>query len=324
VFYALLNVMGRTESVNKNSLFRVGIFVYLASGFALSLIAILGVNWWGSDPFILLFGEKVKNFSMQIDRNTPLLNLGLQGAEGGINPNAFAGTLCLFVPLAVTMFIYFKSRTNRRGATFFLAFCLAVMVVLIFVSMSIGSWIALFVSVWFVFMARKWTKASFYVFVLIAVLLVVFNLRIFPEFNQAAQDKYEIRIALWSEGVEAVSEKPWFGAGLNQFRMRPGVKYELSHAHNHLIHTAAELGIPGLVAYLSILLGAGYMCIRVWKKGKDGFMRMAVLGLGAGHLAHFLFGMGDSIPLGAKTGVLFWISLALIAGIYNYTLRYHY
>jgi O-antigen/teichoic acid export membrane protein len=46
--------------------------------------------------------------------------------------------------------------------------------------------------------------------------------------------------------------------------------------------------------------------------------------LGAGQLAHFLFGMGDSIPLGAKPGVLFWISLALIAGIYNYTLRYHY
>ncbi len=126
-------------------------------------------------------------------------------------------------------------------------------------------------------------------------------------------------MGLWNEGVEAVAENPWFGAGLNQFRMRPGVKYELSHAHNHLIHTAAELGIPGLVAYLAILIGAGYMCVEVWKKRKDEFMKMAVLGLGAGQMAHFLFGMGDSIPLGAKTGVLFWVSLALIAGIYNYT-----
>ena len=150
-------------------------------------------------------------------------------------------------------------------------------------------------------------------------MLVVFNLRIFPEFNQTAQYKYEVRMGLWNEGVEAVAENPWFGAGLNQFRMRPGVEYELSHAHNHLIHTAAELGIPGLVAYLAILIGAGYMCIMVWKKRKDEFMRMAVLGLGAGQVAHFLFGMGDSIPLGAKTGVLFWVSLALITGIYNYT-----
>jgi len=35
------------------------------------------------------------------------------------------------------------------------------------------------------------------------------------------------------------------------------------------IHTAAELGIPGLMAYLAVLAGAGCMCITMWKKGRE-------------------------------------------------------
>jgi hypothetical protein len=50
-------------------------------------------------------------------------------------------------------------------------------------------------------------------------------------------------------------------------------------------------------------------------------MRDAARGLGAGQLAYFIFGMGDSIPLGAKAGVFFWALLALIAAMYNYARR---
>jgi len=50
-------------------------------------------------------------------------------------------------------------------------------------------------------------------------------------------------------------------------------------------------------------------------------MRTAALGLGCSQLAHFIFGMGDSIPLGAKVGIFFWFSLGLITAIYNYMLR---
>ena len=64
------------------------------------------------------------------------------------------------------------------------------------------------------------------------------------------------------------------------------------------------------------------MCVEVWRKGKDEFMRMSVLGLGAGQFAHVIFGLGDSIPLGAKVGFVFWVSLALITAIYNYTFHH--
>lgn len=47
-------------------------------------------------------------------------------------------------------------------------------------------------------------------------------------------------------------------------------------------------------------------------------MRDAARGLGAGQLAFLIFAMGDAIPLGGKNGVFFWVSLALITGLYRY------
>ena len=105
--------------------------------------------------------------------------------------------------------------------------------------------------------------------------------------------------------------------------MEKGIGYKRAHAHNHLIHTAAELGIPGLAAYLAILCGVVLMCWVVWWKGRDKWMKAIILGLGIGQMAHFIWGMGDTLTLGGKPGVMFWISLALITGIYNYTFKFN-
>ena len=75
--------------------------------------------------------------------------------------------------------------------------------------------------------------------------------------------------------------------------------------------------MPGLVAYMAILIGAGYMCVKVWKKAQDDRMRMAVFGLGWGQVAHLIFGIGDSVPLGSRPSFLFWVSVAIITSIYN-------
>ena len=103
--------------------------------------------------------------------------------------------------------------------------------------------------------------------------------------------------------------------------MRPGIAYEKSHAHNQLLHTSAELGIPGLVAYLAILAGAMFACRRVWRIAEEGWLRSAARGLGAGQAAFFFFGMGDAIPLGAKPGIFFWVSLALIMSLHNLMMK---
>lgn len=107
--------------------------------------------------------------------------------------------------------------------------------------------------------------------------------------------------------------------GMNQARTIPQVGDKQAHLHNLILHTAAELGIPALIAYMAILWSIASMCRKVWKKAEENWMKNAVLGLGCGQLALFVFGFLDVIPLGAKVGIFFWISLALISSLYNHT-----
>jgi len=142
-----------------------------------------------------------------------------------------------------------------------------------------------------------------------------------PAVVKDLKSKLELRFETWNLAIENISSTPVLGIGMNQLRKHPLLYYKRAHAHNHLLHTATELGIPGLVAYLAILIGAGFMCVEIWQKSNIGWIRMTALGLGCGQVAHFVFGMADSIPLGAKVGIFFWLSLALIAAMYNYMLK---
>jgi O-antigen ligase len=129
------------------------------------------------------------------------------------------------------------------------------------------------------------------------------------------------RIQLWNLAVPIVKANPIWGIGLNSFRQEPEVRYFLSSAHNQFLHVAVELGIPALIAYLAVLLLMGYMCTRVYKKSTAVWMRMTALGLGWGQLAFLFFGLTDAIPPGAKVGIIFWISLALISVLYQLNRR---
>jgi len=131
--------------------------------------------------------------------------------------------------------------------------------------------------------------------------------------------KIEQRYGLWTAGIEAIRRAPVLGVGMNRLRLDPGISYKGAHAHNQFITTGAELGIPGLVAYIAILIGAGWMAWVVWKRSPDPWMRTAVTGLIAGQLAFHIFALGDAIPLGSKPSALFWVSLALIAAIHKYS-----
>lgn len=155
----------------------------------------------------------------------------------------------------------------------------------------------------------------------ITVYLMLIGFDEIPYGTGEVRGKINIRIQLWNVGIETIGKHPVFGIGMNQIRQLPSVGYERSHVHNHLLHTAAELGIPGLVAYLAILIGAGFMCYKIWHRSNGGWMRMTALSLGWGQLGHLIYGMADSIPLGAKVGIFFWFSLAIIAAMYNYTIN---
>jgi putative inorganic carbon (HCO3(-)) transporter len=319
VFYALVRVL------KSRRLIRAGIGVFIAGGVTLTVIGMIGM-FESREPF----ADKLLTF---LFKKVPHKNWGFQGAELGLNPNAVAGVMTIFVPLCAILAAWGLTKRGKENnlisrylytalfSLLTLYYCLV-----LFLSQSIGSWVALILSLWLVLPSWKVRAVGFIpTMALLAIVLLVIP----GKYDHATakqgkpfwKTKVEARHRWWDEGLKAVGEKPVTGIGVNQLRMRPGFGYEHSHAHNQMLHTAAELGIPGLVAYLAILMAAWWMSWEVWRKATVGWMRVAAQGLAAGQLAHFIFGLGDSIPLGAKPGIFFWFSLALITAMYHYVRR---
>jgi len=314
VFYSIVALL------KSKKLIKLGVIVFLGGGFILSVFSILGIRW-SSEIYLDKIVSKIAKIIPKIKWNLP-------GAEEGFNSNAIGGTLILIIPLCLVLLLLCLKRKKESYlisynpfSLIFLFMIFFMMIGLLFFTLSIGSWIALITSIWILLLPWKWKKRSFVLIVLFIVVIFLVRPKEITLINNTFKTKILKRDAYWLVGVKEISKHPFFGIGMNRIRQLPSVGYERSHVHNHFLHTAAELGIPGLIAYLAILIGSGFMCFEIWHKSDIGWMRMSALGLGCGQLAYFIFGMGDSIPLGAKVGIFFWFSLGLITAIYNYMLK---
>jgi O-antigen ligase len=99
------------------------------------------------------------------------------------------------------------------------------------------------------------------------------------------------RLAHWQAGWGMFSDHPATGVGLGNFNVRfeeyavrEGFRTSQGHAHNYYIHTLSETGLPGLLAYLTLLATVVFLALRVLLAPAtgDGFARALVLGaLGA-------------------------------------------
>jgi putative inorganic carbon (HCO3(-)) transporter len=150
----------------------------------------------------------------------------------------------------------------------------------------------------------------------------------------------EGRLEIWSRAIYGIQDFPFTGMGMNAFRkvvqvlypfFRIGPDIDIGHAHNEFLQAALDLGIPGLIAFIALYIGAFWMLTDIWKTTRPPhlitdhyslfsvpcslFTRSLALGLAGGLLAHLLYGLTDAVALGAKPGVLFWMLLGLIVGL---------
>jgi putative inorganic carbon (HCO3(-)) transporter len=299
------------------------ITAFIGGGFLFSILGLLGMFTFKVKYLTIL--EKIKD-------RFPQINFNLPGAEERFQPNAVGGTLLFVIPLVVTMGIlsYNRSKDIRnsrkvRIITIASATLLLFMLFVVLLTQSRGTWTALILSSIIVaIIARRKPKFRIATAILGAIALVGTGFGYFLLLGKQnlylggpeVIGSFSGRGRMWIIGIKTILKHPWTGIGMNQIRFLPEVGYHTSHVHNHLIHTGAEMGIPGLIAYLGILFGLAFMIYHTWKKSKRPALRAAALGLGWGQLAHFIFGMNDSMPLGSKTSIFFWISAALISAIY--------
>jgi putative inorganic carbon (HCO3(-)) transporter len=130
---------------------------------------------------------------------------------------------------------------------------------------------------------------------------------------------FEGRVEIWSRALFAIHDFPLTGVGLGAFRrvvtlvyppFLVGLDHDIAHAHNIFLQMAVDLGIPGLVAYVALLI---VVCWVAWRKlhtgGQDRWIALGVL---SGVVGLHAFGLADALALGSKPAFLFWAMLGLL------------
>ena len=129
------------------------------------------------------------------------------------------------------------------------------------------------------------------------------------------------RLEVWTWAVAGIQDFPFSGMGLGSFRQAAWrfyplsipSSYDIAHAHNIFLQVALDLGLPGLVAYLGLLLTAAHAGWRAARR--DPVLRPWAIGLLAGLAALHVYGLTDALAPGAKPALLFWLALGLLAAM---------
>jgi putative inorganic carbon (HCO3(-)) transporter len=129
------------------------------------------------------------------------------------------------------------------------------------------------------------------------------------------------RQEVWQWAIEAIGDFPFTGTGLGTFRrvvqrfypLDVPITYDISHAHNIFEQVALDVGLPGLVAYIAILLVAGVIGWQVARR--DERLRPLAIGLTTGLITLHIYGLTDALALGSKTNLLFWLILGNLAAM---------
>ncbi|MBA3942961.1 MAG: O-antigen ligase family protein [Herpetosiphonaceae bacterium] len=236
-----------------------------------------------------------------------------------INANVMAGALVLFLPLAVALlwFGYSELRSLERLLTASTVLLVGGMLLL---TQSRGAFIGVGVALAGLVALRHQRG---WLWLVGGALLSAVALNITGSAATVAALSHnptlgglDGRLEIWSRAIYIIQDFPLTGIGMGGFQPLVDTTYPLflmpngiPHAHNLFLQIAVDLGLPGLIAWLSVVL---LVCGAAWHVFQAG-RRVGALttGLGAGLLASeialLVHGLTDAVTWGmVRTAVLPW------------------
>lgn len=300
---------------------------WFARGLSLALpvgaIGILTVGLAGVEFLPVKFVIGSESFMhLYISPHLPRLQYDVPGlTEGKVNLNALGGTALIVLPLVIGAYGCAKRlplRAARVLSTLAALVCLAVIILSVSRTVFYGTLLLGLIAVILAFRWRgkylKLTLLSLLIAVMLAGLATRAAWQREPELwdQRAAQitETLKVRTALWQQAGVMFLTSPVIGIGLNRFDDLIGGDAPPAHAHNQLVQVALDVGIVGLLAYVSIMVWA----ISAGLRGQHDAGPQAALTSGAALalVALHIFGVTDAIALGSKVGVAQWLSVGVI------------
>lgn len=124
------------------------------------------------------------------------------------------------------------------------------------------------------------------------------------------------RLSFWALALEKIKEHPLIGVGLGTFGDSVALRHNIPFAtwvDNHYLKLGAEIGIPGILAFLALLLALFVLAHRLYRQSNDRKRQMYTLGI-AGVImtmsvqnvtASILESLANAIYFYAFIGILF-------------------
>ena len=134
-----------------------------------------------------------------------------------------------------------------------------------------------------------------------------------------------LRIALWESTIAMIVDKPLFGIGWGaywlvypeyDFFLQNG-NVKIFHAHNMYLNIAAEIGIPGLIAFLGIMYGHIRLAFTVLKDTVQGWSAGIVLGILAAMGGMIVNGLTDYVMFNIQLSMLYWLLNGVIVIVWQ-------
>ncbi len=248
---------------------------------------------------------------------------------GGYNANEVAGALSWLTPLMAGLAIYgWREKQRRAGAT--LAFLLLFSALMLGQSRTaiFGVLPALGLNIALLIPRGRWRRLAWVALALVTVfeLVLIFNPAERDRLETRDENSFAARLEMWRGGLDILRDYPLTGVGMNMYRIRavreryPAPLYGddtrvLPHIHNEPLQAAVDLGVPGLIVFLGLYAAAAYMLYYIWKHGEALACAVSVA-VGAGLLAHIVFGMADAVTLWDRFATVFWLMIGLAAAQY--------
>ncbi|MFQ5812244.1 MAG: tetratricopeptide repeat protein, partial [Anaerolineae bacterium] len=255
---------------------------------------------------------------------------------GGFHPNKVGHTLAVLIPVPAALFLWPPSLVKGKARLLYrlaLGLSLLAMVLTLLITQSRMAFLALAVALAAMGLFRKRWFLLGLPAVVILISLGLFYRRVSPDFfvDYMMTNRWDV----WRQTMFLIREYPFTGKGFGSLWVVGEFSYPYSllstphnvfsvwvadnwycHAHNIFLETWAALGIPGILAFVT-LLGAFVLTARkVFKNCMDDDLRFYAIGLFCAFVAFVVCGLYDAaLYLGTKPSLAFWAMMGLMTAI---------
>lgn len=220
-----------------------------------------------------------------------------------VSPNLLGGYLAMVIPLAGGVILK-KIKKNKWDIQLVTAaICTGISLLVLFLTKSLGAWLALVGSLWFYYLIFPPKRKAILFIILIILLITGYILFIRSQEGKEFTTpifSLQKRLNYWAETISLIANHPLGGVGIGNFSLK-----ETLFSHNFLLQIWAETGILGVVSLLMIIFLFFKEGIRKIKREKD----EVYSGVFVAGITFILHNLIDFSFFSTQVSFLWWIIL---------------